>query len=241
MEQSRSGRLKARSWNWRSLLVSTGALGYWGSILGQIGWNTAGAMTRTDSAWDVDQELPASAVNLCVDQALAQKQVDGYCSAALTPYAGLALVLGVLTLWWNPRLRHRVEGRGGRLVGLDEYYKIQIFVLVMRFVAWAWLQDPSTSGVDPGIFPAIHIFSVVFTILVSILRPACLCFDCANYGLVGDRIQACCSVQHHSTGLVAGKPGASSSASTKRADWACETARKPTGLANTNRFPGIPN
>lgn len=135
--------------------------------MGQIGWNVVGAMTLRGSAWDDDQELPTPIMKLCVDQGLAQRRLDGYCSAALTPYAGLALLFGILSLWWNPRLRNRVEGRGGRLVGLDEYYKIQIFVLVARFVAWACLQDPSMSGLNPGVLPAVHMFMAVFTVIVG--------------------------------------------------------------------------
>ncbi|KAK2763906.1 hypothetical protein FQN54_009525 [Arachnomyces sp. PD_36] len=169
MEQSRRGKLKARGWNWRSSLVSMGAIGYWGSIFGQLGWNIVGAMTLRNSIWDIEEELPAAAVKSCVDQALALRRFDDYCSVALTPYAGLALILGVLSLWWNPRLRDRVEKKGGRLAGLDEYYKIQIFVIVVRFVAWACLQDPSMTGLDPGVIPAVHMFTAAFTAISVIM------------------------------------------------------------------------
>lgn len=168
MERSRGGKLKTQRWNWRGLLVSMGAMGYWGSILGQIGWNFVGAMALKDSTWEDSQRISLSTIKSCIVQGLRQRQLEGYCPTALTPYAGFALILGVLSLWWNPRLRDRVARRGGRLVGLDEYYRIQIFVLVARFVAWACLQDPSMSGLNPRVLPAIHIFMGVFTIIVSL-------------------------------------------------------------------------
>lgn len=205
MEQFRGGKLKRRSWNWRSLLVSTGALGYWCSILGQIGWNAFGALGLGDSTWEDDQESLSSVLKTCVDQALSQRQLDRYCSAALTPYAGLALVLGVLSLWWNPRLSDRVERRNGRLAGLDEYYRIQIFVLVARFVAWACIQDPSMSGLDPGVLPAIHIFMAIFTIIVSILEfLSCLSpsLAVANFGPTKSVIMSRRAVQFNTTPIV---------------------------------------
>jgi hypothetical protein len=50
---------------------------------------------------------------------------------------------------------------------MGEYYKIQIVVLVVRFMAWACLQDPAISGLSSSLPQAIHIFTGLFTVIVS--------------------------------------------------------------------------
>jgi hypothetical protein len=72
-------------------------------------------------------------------------------------------------LWWNPKLRLKVEGRGGRFIGLGEYYQVQLIVMVARCVFWAVLKDPSSSGLQPTLPPALHLFMILFTILVSLV------------------------------------------------------------------------
>lgn len=85
----------------------------------------------------------------------------------LAPYAGLSLILGAFALWWNPKLRLKVEGHHGRLIGLREYYRIQIVALMVRFMAWAGLQDPAITGLHPHLNPSIHAFVAIFTLIVS--------------------------------------------------------------------------
>ncbi|THC92597.1 hypothetical protein EYZ11_007927 [Aspergillus tanneri] len=147
MDRSKAGRAarQARKWNWRSLLVFAGAMGYWVSIAGQLSWNLWSALAVDDPLRDPDENL--------------------------APYAGLALVAGILALWYNPKLRLKVEGRGGRFVGLGEYYKVQLIVMVARCAFWAVLRDPSSSGLDPSLPPALHVFMIFFSLLsVAISR-----------------------------------------------------------------------
>jgi hypothetical protein len=93
------------------------------------------------------------------------------CETVLQPYAGLALTLGALSVWWNPKLRHKAAGRAGRLKGLREYYQIQIIVLVMRFAAWAFLQDDLLiAKLDPKLPSAVHLLVGVFTLIVRTPR-----------------------------------------------------------------------
>lgn len=169
MERSKSGRAakKARNRNWRSLLVFAGAVCYWGSVAGQIAWNLMGALDGERVALDEKHSLSISSFVSCTKQAIGTRKVGSHCSSGLACYAGLALVLGILSLWWNPRLRLKLEGRSGRFVGLGEYYKVQLIVMVVRSVAWAVLKDPSTSGMQPTLPPALHAFMMAFTILVS--------------------------------------------------------------------------
>ncbi|KAN0085356.1 Ima1 N-terminal domain containing protein [Elaphomyces granulatus] len=166
MERSRTGRAarKARNRNWRSLLVSAGAVGYWGSVAGQLSWNLMGAMKSKGAV--SDQWEPASSSLLsCIRQAIETQRVETQCSSDLVPYAGLALALSIITLWWNPKLRLKVEGRNGRFVGLGEYYKLQLILIVMRFVAWALLKDPDAANMPSSLLPVLHACVAAFTIM----------------------------------------------------------------------------
>lgn len=169
MDRSKAGRTarQARNRNWRSLLVFAGAIGYWGSVSGQLAWDMMGALDAAGEVpEDSDHLLPPSLVS-CVQQTLLERKFPSYCSVNLAPYAGLSLIVGILSLWWNPKLRFKVEGRGGRFAGLGEYYQVQLIVMVVRCVFWAVLKDPSSSGLQPTLPPALHIFMIFFTILVS--------------------------------------------------------------------------
>ncbi|KAF9882725.1 hypothetical protein FE257_005343 [Aspergillus nanangensis] len=168
MDRSKAGRVarQARNWNWRSLLIFAGAFLHWASIVGQLSWNLWTALGSDDDALrDPDEHFTPQTTLLCIQNALKTGRVTTSCSADLAPYAGLALVAGIFSLWYNPKLRLKVEGRGGRFAGLGEYYKVQLIVLVVRCAFWAVLRDPSSSGLDPTLPPALHMFMIFFTIL----------------------------------------------------------------------------
>ncbi|KAJ9261550.1 hypothetical protein DTO195F2_4080 [Paecilomyces variotii] len=179
MERSKTGRVarKARNRNWRSLLVFAGALGYWASVAGQLAWSIMGSLNAENAPSDCGDALTLSSFAACVTQSVITRRVDDYCSAGLASYAGIALLLGILSLWWNPKLRFKVEGRTGRFVGLGEYYKVQLIVMVLRSAFWAVLKDPSTSGLRADLPPALHAFMIVFTILSVIVSRRVVRYD----------------------------------------------------------------
>ncbi|PYH99175.1 hypothetical protein BO71DRAFT_343219 [Aspergillus ellipticus CBS 707.79] len=175
MDRSKAGRAArhARQWNWRSLLVWAGAMGYWVSVTGQLSWNvwSALAVEEPDLLQDPDASLMSPSIVTCVRQTVETRRIPRDCSGDLAPYAGLALIAGILSLWWNPKLRLKVEGRGGRFVGLSEYYQVQLIVMVVRCAFWGVLKDPSSSGLDPALPPTLHLFMIFFTVLsVAISR-----------------------------------------------------------------------
>ncbi|GAD93242.1 conserved hypothetical protein [Paecilomyces variotii No. 5] len=179
MERSKTGRAarKARNRNWRSVLVFAGALGYWASVAGQLAWSFMGSLSAKSMPSDSGDALNLSSFTTCVTQSVLTRRVDGYCSSGLAHYAGLALLLGILSLWWNPKLRFKVEGRTGRFIGLGEYYKVQLIVLVLRSAFWAVLKDPSTSGLRADLPPALHAFMMVFTILSVVVSRRVVRYD----------------------------------------------------------------
>ncbi|EEP77083.1 predicted protein [Uncinocarpus reesii 1704] len=181
MERSRGGRTvrNKRKWRWRSLLVSTGAVAFWASVAGQLAWDIIGFMADTTVATENQQriQLSKSLLRSCLKEGQKHGVMPIQCALALQPYAGLALILGVLSLWWNPKLRHKVEGRSGRISGAREYYRIQIVVLVVRFVAWTVLQDASITGLNPKLVPAVHSFMAILIIVTTIASRAAIRFS----------------------------------------------------------------
>ncbi|KAK1138753.1 hypothetical protein N8T08_002018 [Aspergillus melleus] len=182
MERSKEGRAarQARNWNWRSLLVFAGAIGSWTSIAGQLSWDlwSALAVADDDSLRDPDAfGQPSPSIVSCASQALWTRQLPSDCMVDLAPYAGLSLIAGILSLWYNPKLRLKVEGRGGRFVGLGEYYKVQLIVMVVRCVFWGVLRDPSSSGLDPSLPSALHWFMILFTVLSVVISRRIVQYD----------------------------------------------------------------
>lgn len=172
MDRSKAGRAasRARKRNWRSWLVFVGAIAYWGSVVGQLSWDLMGVLDAAEPLQGPDVFLQGPFLLSCVSHALQTRRVPSPCSTDLAPLAGLSLLAGLLSLWWNPKLRMKVEGRPGRFVGLGDYYKVQLIVVVARCVFWAVLRDPSSSGLRENLPPTLHLFMMFFTVLVSALN-----------------------------------------------------------------------
>ncbi|KAL4808520.1 Ima1 N-terminal domain-containing protein [Aspergillus unguis] len=179
MDRSKAGKAarRARKWNWRSVLVFVGAMSYWASVAGQLAWDMTSALPVDEPLSDPDAISTLHPLISRFYQVLHTLHLPSHRSVDLAPYAGLALIAGILSLWWNPKLRLKVEGRGGRFQGLGEYYKVQLIVMVARCAFWAVLKDPSSSGLDATLPPALHLFMILFTILSVVISRRVVRFD----------------------------------------------------------------
>jgi Ima1 N-terminal domain len=170
MERSKISRAtqKARRRNWRSILDVAGALGYWTSVAGQLLSDLVGTYELWDGVVGYDH-LQIVVTFLSYVRELVSS--FGYCSQDL---AGIALIVGVLSIWWNPKVHHKVEGLNGRILGLNQYYECQLIVMVARFGVWALLKDPNQ--LKPSLPPAIHAVMLLFMSIVSIItsHPSCI-------------------------------------------------------------------
>ncbi|KAJ5536888.1 hypothetical protein N7513_010074 [Penicillium frequentans] len=168
MDQTRVSKAvqRARQHSWQSFVVYLGALGFWISILGQLAWDAIGVLTLYPVQGDADMstDTPMSLMSRA-KQMIESRGIPHDCSFDLAPMAGIALVVGCLSIWWNPKLRMKVYGRPGRFSGLGEYYQLQLFSLVLRCVFWSLFKDPPASGIDPkGSFVG-HVVMAGITIL----------------------------------------------------------------------------
>ncbi|QGA13471.1 hypothetical protein EYB26_001121 [Talaromyces marneffei] len=170
MERSKMSRAvqKARRRNWRSILVVAGALGYWMSVVGQLVSDLIGACGLLDKI--AGQHWPLESKNLSfISDAVSY---IGYSSEDL---AGIALLLGALSIWWNPKIHHKVEGLSGRILGLNQYYECQLIVMVARFAVWAWLKD--TSRMEPSFPAAVHAIMILFMSVATVFSQRLVHYD----------------------------------------------------------------
>ena len=166
MDRSRARQI-ANRWGWRSLIVRAAGLGYCASIAGQMLWHVMGALSNNSA--HVDGASYAG----CLVQCLKQQQPSAACAVLFAPITGMAVVAGLLCIWWNPQWHHKLDGREGCLTGLQNYYNIQVILLLLRLGSWIWLREPQTSGISPLHQRAAH---SVFLVLELIL---------ATYSLLG--------------------------------------------------------
>lgn len=162
MERSKASRAtkSARNRNWRHIVDVLGFLLFWASFLGQVLSDMMGAL----EAGDVVLELfPSPSLVPFMSHA---SQMLSRISYSSQDTATVALIAGVLSIWWNPRLHYKVEGMSGRILGLNQYYECQLIVMATRFGVWALLQDPTR--LKPSLPPTLHTVMIVFTCLVSI-------------------------------------------------------------------------
>lgn len=142
LEKSRVRRVSSR-WGWRSLVVTFAGITYSISLAGQLVWHGLGS------------QCVGTTGTRCF-----QRPVPRECVEMVQQYVGWTLALGLLSVWWNPKWQHKLEG--ARLVGLNAYYRLQLVVLVMRFGSWIWLTEHSSR-----LQPMLHSVFLVGTVVLS--------------------------------------------------------------------------
>lgn len=131
-------------------------------------WHLVNAIKATEVFDGLrDVKSPTSMSN-CLGQDLQYSYITPACAEAYNSTAGFALYLGLLSVWWNPRLKEYFKPRRGRIIGMGEYYKLQVIFLAVRFAAWAVVAKTPTFDFDPQTTKGIHAFMLVFTALVSL-------------------------------------------------------------------------
>lgn len=158
------------SWGWQTAVVMAGSLGWWSSLAGQAVWNIMGAMVNPDDEDGLRAEEIEATLPTCLHQYTQVRVMTSECAALAAPIAGLALVLGIISIWWNNRLSEKSRVPGCRMVGLKEYYKLQVVVLMARIGAWMFLKDGYAAGLSLPALRAAHLFMLAFITIVTISR-----------------------------------------------------------------------
>lgn len=133
--------------------------------MGQIAWDgLVLSMSGKEHEGLLDDEIALSG---CIQQAMRGSDLGSGCTALVTPMARLALLLGLLACWWNPKLQEFSRRRGGRMVGVSEYYKHQTLLLFVRYLAYLYLDRTPSSDINLQKTLGIHAFLIFFCALVS--------------------------------------------------------------------------
>ena len=164
MERSRDTERYRGGWSWKRLAISTGAAGWFVSQVGQLLWNSQGAFAASQDGLRLE-EFEYSSLN-CLWWVWSQPHDIAPCKEVYNFYAGIALGLGLCFCWWNPGLKARFQ-KDGRILGLQQYYSLQIIFLVIRTASWKILCRSQIYGFDARTIKAIHSLMLVFTVLVS--------------------------------------------------------------------------
>ena len=122
----------------------------------QLGWHVLGLIDATtlDGRKDI-LRLPIDSLKLS-DVVPASLERTG----EHTLYIGLWV--GLLSIWWHPRMGEKLIKPFGKLHGLSDYYKLQVVFLAARIAVWYWVTQTNVS--DAETIYGIHLLTLVFSL-----------------------------------------------------------------------------
>jgi len=161
LDRTRGGALEDKPWGWRNGLVFVAMQLYYSSILLQGIWHLSGALMRPEGLGDANVS--------CISQAVWERSLEPRCFDELWEFARVGIVCGLMSFWWNPRLKDKASGSGGRLRGLEQHLFLQAIILAVRTFSLWYLHSVSPTQRDAlSFFKAQHAFMLVFLALVSL-------------------------------------------------------------------------
>lgn len=165
MERTRGHVIPRGESSWKSALAFLGGTAWFMSLMGQIAWDGLVLLiSGNEHEGLLDDEITLSG---CTQQAMRGSDLTSGCTALATRMARLALLLGLLACWWNPKLQEISRRRGGRMFGVFEYYKHQALLLLVRYLAYVYLDRTPSSDINLQKTMGVHAFLIFFCTLVS--------------------------------------------------------------------------
>lgn len=170
MDKTKFGDLQRNdfAWTWRSILLTIGGFVWWTSLLGQLIWHLMGALSTLLPQKSTDVFEPT--LRKCMRSALIVLSIEEPCFELATQWATWTLLAGIPFSWWHKTLRERMLVAGGRIVGLQDYFKLQAVVIFVRIMAWQVLQNQFTLSLPADAFGAAHLMIALFLVIVSCYR-----------------------------------------------------------------------
>ena len=171
MERTREGRIVYRSSSWKSNAYFLGGLAWLASWAGQAVWNGIGLwISKKEYGYDGIREvdIPLSGSS-CLQQVIQGSGLAPGCVELADLLAYVALILGFISILWNPKLQENLARRGGQIVGKRDYYFLQVLLLGGRCASYMYLTR--TTNHSYLVVQVIHASSLFLGLLVS-------CSDC---------------------------------------------------------------
>lgn len=159
LDNTRAGVLRYR-WRRGHAFVYAGAVAWWASLVGQLLWHTLGATAEISIAPSLEDD--AGSLLQCFQQLTRIGRVSSTCSTRAYPIAAVSLLLGLLSIWWNPLQARKLHGVPGRMLGLREFYKLQGIVNVLRILSAYSLGE----DLDRNTVKAAHAIMLVVNLVV---------------------------------------------------------------------------
>jgi hypothetical protein len=141
MDRSR-GSNRSRYSTLKATMVSISAAIFWSSTALQISWHVMGAIATPAEGYDVrghDSWIPFwMFAKYCVLE--FDNGID--CRSQVGKLADIALWLGFFNIWWHPWMSWRLRNpKGLRLLGVADFYKVQLVVFAARGIASTYLRE----------------------------------------------------------------------------------------------------
>ena len=172
LRTSNESWISRRGWQYdlASLILFLGKYMWFISWIMQFLWhvmNMVKPMSYPECIWDFG---PAPSLSSCAKQIFAPKTLQEYCDKLLGSLAGCSIVLGLLSIWWNPLWVRKLKVTYGRITGRKEYYQLQAIFLCLRWAGWNFIMHPGKYALDPQQWKALHAFMLAVTLLVSTIH-----------------------------------------------------------------------
>ena len=164
MERNRHGpSVASYRRTWRDIVVVLGGAAWWLAVFLQVLWSALGAQLQHQEAALGGDDSASHPPSTCLTEAFSFRRPSFECWVLLQQ---VVVALTAASFWWNNKLLDKFHGPRGRMTGLGQNLQIQFIVFTARLVALFYLQDPSTLGLEPQPFRAVHGFIVMFTLIV---------------------------------------------------------------------------
>ena len=170
-DHSKGSWIYRRGWGYTSLalLLTLGKLMWFTSWIGQFLWH---AMCFTSAKQNLEYPWVATtqqSKNSCVSQVFHRRPLCKTCLEGFNDLARWALILGLLSIWWNPTFVNKLKLLHGRSTGKREYYTLQVIFLLVRWVMFVPLTHVEVfPGIDAQLWKGMHAFMLPLNLLVGL-------------------------------------------------------------------------
>ena len=164
MDRTRGSDIPYGVSRWQRLFVFLGGILWSLSIAGQLVWDGFNLVPDPGAGELTDEDMSLS-TSRCLRGIIQGTPPFPTCSGLADSLAGMALALGAVSFWWNPRLQEKLTRIGGRITGKAEFYKLQAILLAARTLAFWFISNDES---NPLMTKGLHGSMLFFVILVSL-------------------------------------------------------------------------
>ena len=159
--------LHRRGWQYDllSLILTLGKLMWWTSWMGQFLWHALNLVKPRPHPESLEL-VATSPPHDCFPRIFSFGPLSATCDDFFTSLAGRSLVLGLLSIWWNPMWVKKLQLIYGRAMNKMEYYELQVILLLVRFAIWTSFEKIAGMDIGAQRWKGFHAFAMIMCLLV---------------------------------------------------------------------------